>query len=104
MQPDHTLYEEMVRRGSRGRWFWRVGSWLYSGGLLGVALVLVVWPVMVFLRFGKTGIAYAVVLLVMAGLVVLGSFLKRTSYRIALGEGIDITKYFEKAADGGERQ
>ena len=71
---------------------------------MGVALVLVVWPVMVFLKFGNTGISYAVILLVMAGLVVLGSFLKKTSYRIALGEGIDITKYFEKAADGGERQ
>jgi len=104
MQPDHTLYVEMVQRGSRGRWFWRIGSWLYSAGLLGVALVLVVWPVMVFLRFGKTDISYAVALLVLAGLVVLGSFLKKTSYRIALGEGIDITRYFEKAADGVERQ
>jgi len=100
MQPDYTLYEEMVRRGSRGRWFWRIGGWLHSAGLLGIVLVLIVWPVVFFLRFGKTGISYAVIILVMAGLVVLGSFLKRTSYRIALGEGIDITKYFEKAADG----
>jgi len=104
MQPDQTLYEEMVRRGSRGRWFWLIGSRLHSAGLLGVALVLVVWPVMVFLKLGKTGISYAVALLVMGGLVVLGSFLKKTSYRIALGEGMDIAKYFEKAADGGERR
>ena len=73
MQPDHTLYVEMVRRGSRGRWFWRIGSWLHSAGLLGVALVLIVWPVVFFLRFGKTGISYAVAILVMAGLVVLGA-------------------------------
>ena len=100
MQPDHTLYEEMVRRGSRGRWFWRIGSWLYAAGLLGICLVLIVWPVAVFFRFGKTGIGYAVAILAMAGLVVLGSYLRRASYRIALSEGIDITKYFEKPADG----
>jgi len=94
MQPDHTLYEEMVRRGSRGRWFWLIGSWIHSAGLLGVSIVLVVWPVMIFLRFGKTGISYAVALLVMAGLTVLGSFLKKISYRIALGDGIDIARYF----------
>ena len=100
MQPDQPLYEEMVRRESRGRWFWRIGSWLHAAGLLGIVVVLMVWPVVFFLKFGKTGIAYAVAVLVLAGLVVLGSFLKRTSYRIALGEGIDITRYFEKPADG----
>ena len=43
MQPDYQLYEEMVRRGSNGRWFWRIGVWLYSAGLLGIVLVLMVW-------------------------------------------------------------
>jgi len=104
MQPDHPLYEEMVRRGSRGRWFWRIGSWLYSAGLLGVGLVLVVWPVVFYFRFGKTGIVYLVTLLVLAGLATLGSFLRRVSYRIALSEGIDITKYFEKPAAGEDRK
>lgn len=96
MQPDYPLYEEMLRRGSRGRWFWRVGTWLYAAGLLGIVAVLAVWPVVFFLKFGKTGITYAVLLLVMAGLVVLGGALRRISYRIALGEGIDITKYFDQ--------
>ena len=99
MHPDYPLYEEMVRRGSRGRWFWRVGSWLYSAGLLGICLFLIVWPMAVFFRLGRTGIGYAVALLVMAGLAALGSLLRRVSYRIALGEGIDITQYFEKPAD-----
>ena len=100
MQPDYPLYEEMVRRGSRGRWFWRIGSWLYPAGLLGIVLILIVWPVVFYFKFGKTGIAYAVTLLVMAGLSTLGSFLRRISYRIALDEGIDITKYFGKPAAG----
>lgn len=99
MQPDHKLYEEMVRRGSRGRWFWRIGTWLYVAGLLGLCLLLVVLPVAVFFRFGKMSIHYAVAILALAGLVVLGSFLKRISYRIALDEGMDITQYFEKPAD-----
>jgi len=99
MQPDYPLYEEMIRRGSRGRWFWRIGTWLYAAGLLGIALILVVWPVVFYFNFGKTGISYAVALVVMAGLAALGGFLRRVSYRIALGEGIDITKYFEKPAE-----
>ena len=100
MQPDYPLYEEMVRRGSRGRWFWRLGAWLYSAGLAGIVLVLIVWPVVFFFKFGKTGISYAVALVAMGWLSVLGSFLRKVSYRIALDEGIDITKYFEKARDG----
>ena len=100
MQPDYPLYEEMVRRGSLGRWFWRLGAWLYSAGLLGIVLVLIVWPVVFFFKFGKTGIGYAVALVAMGWLSVLGSFLRKVSYRIALDEGIDITKYFEKAGDG----
>ena len=88
-----------MRLGSRGRWFWRIGAWLYSAGLLGIVLVLIVWPVVFFFQFGRTGIAYAVALLVMAGLAMLGSFLRKVSYRIALGEGIDITKYIEDAGD-----
>lgn len=89
-----------MRRGSRGRWFWRFGVWLYSAGLLGIVLVLMVWPVVFFLKFGKTGIGYAVALVAMGVLSVLGSFLRKVSYRIALDEGIDIVKYFEKAVDG----
>jgi hypothetical protein len=100
MHPDQPLYEEMVRRDSRGRWFWRIGSWLYSAGLLGVVLILIVWPIVFFFKFGKTGIAYAVTILVMAALAALGSFLRRVSYRIALSEGIDIAQYFEKPASG----
>lgn len=100
MQPDHPLYEEMVRRGSNGRWVWRIGIWLYSAGLLGIVIVLMVWPVVFFFKFGRTGLAYPLALLAAGGLATLGSFLRKVSYRIALGEGIDITKYFEKAGDG----
>ncbi len=96
MYPDRELYLEMVRRGSRGRWFWLAGSRLQSAGLVGIALVLAVWPVMVYFKLGRTGINYVAALLALAALVVLGSFLRKVSYRIALGEGIDITKYFEK--------
>jgi len=94
MQSDYPLYEEMLRRGSRGRWFWRAGVWLCIG------LVLMVWPAVFFFKLGRTGLAYPVALLALAALAALGSFLRRVSYRIALGEGIDITRYFEKPADG----
>lgn len=100
MPLDQPLYEEMLRRGSRGCRFWRIGNWLYTAGILGIVAVLAVWPVVFFFRFGRTGLAFPVAL-VLAGLVfMLGNFLKRVSYRIALGEGIDIVKFIE----GGEKK
>lgn len=97
MQPDYPLYEEMVRRNSRGRWFWRAGAWLCYAGIIGLCLVFVVWPMMFFSNFAGWGIVFALTALVMAGLYTLGSFLKRVSYRIALGEGIDITQFIESS-------
>lgn len=100
MHPDRPLYEEMVRRGSRGRWYWLAGSRLYSAGLMGIVLVLLVWPVAFYFKFGRTGIAYAVALVGAAAMAAVGSFLRRVSYRIALEEGLDITKYFPKGPAG----
>ena len=103
MLQDYPLYEEMVRRGSRARWFWRAGAWLYSGGLLGIGLVLLVWPIAIYFKLGRTGIAYAAAIVAMGLLVVLGSFLRKVSYGIALDEGIDITAYFEKPPAGDKK-
>ena len=69
MLQDRPLYEEMVRTGSRGLWAWRAGNWLVRTGVIGIVLLL------------------------MAALSTLGSFLKRLSYRIALGEGIDVASF-----------
>jgi hypothetical protein len=38
----------------------------------------------------------------MGGLVVLGSFLRRVSYRIALNEGIDIVGFLREPAEPGK--
>lgn len=100
MPLDYPIYEEMVRRGSNGRWVWRIGSWLYYAGLLGIILLLIVWPVVFFFKFGDVGIAFGAALLLMAGMFVLGNFLIRVSFRIAAGEGLDISKYSGKAGDG----
>lgn len=95
MQPDYPLYEEMVRTGSRGRWFWRIGSWLYYTGLLGIILLLIVWPVFFYFKISDAGLLFFVLLILMAALFTLGAFLKKVSYRIALGEGIDIARYLQ---------
>jgi hypothetical protein len=50
---------------------------------------------MFFYHFSDWGIAFVLIALVLAGLYTLGSFLKRISYRIALGEGIDISQFIE---------
>lgn len=102
MQPDQPLYDEMLRRGSRGRWFWLVGGWLRLAGLGGLVLALVLWPAVFYFRIGDFGFYFALALFGAAGLFTLGTFLKRVSYRIALGEGIDLPRYFGKPA-GGEK-
>lgn len=99
MQPDQPLYDEMVRRGSRGRWFWLTGGWLRLAGICGIVLALVLWPAALYFRIGDFGFYFALGLFVSAGLFTLGTFLKRISYKLALKEGLDITAYFEK--EGG---
>jgi hypothetical protein len=99
MLQDYPLYEEMVRRGSRGRWFWRIGSWLFYISVIGICLLLAVWPVVLFFSISDFGLMFFVALVLLAGLFTLGSFLKKVSYKIALGEGIDIAAYLAGGDD-----
>lgn len=96
MQPDQGLYEEMARRGSRGCRLWRVGTWLRITGLLGIGFVLLVWPAVLFFGVLDAGMLLAILILLMGAVFMLGNFLKKLSYRIALGEGIDIAEYLDK--------
>lgn len=91
-----------MRRGSRGRWFWRIGSWLYYTGLGGIILLLIVWPVVFYFKIGDAGLLFFVLLVLMAAFFTAGSFLKKVSYRIALGEGLDIAKYLQGPGAGSK--
>lgn len=84
-----------MRRGSRGRWFWRIGSWLYYTGTVGIILLLIIWPVVFYFKVGDAGLLFFVLLVLMAALFTAGTFLKKVSCRIALGEGLDIAKYLQ---------
>ncbi len=101
MAPDRQLYEEMLRRGSRGRLFWLLGHWLKLAGLFGIVLALVAWPAVFFVKLPGGGRAAGFALLLLAGLYGLGFYLKRLSYRIAWSEGIDVAKFLGQ--DGGGR-
>lgn len=93
MLQDRPLYEEMVRLGSRGRWAWLAGNWLIHVGVSGIVILLIVWPGVFYFKVSESGLLFLIVLFVMAALFTLGSFLKRLSYRIAFGEGIDVAKF-----------
>lgn len=93
MLQDQPLYEEMVRTGSRGLWAWRAGNWLVRTGVFGIVILLIVWPGIFYFKVSESGLIFFGVLLFMAALFTLGSFLKRLSYRIALGEGIDVANF-----------
>lgn len=92
MQQDHAVYEEMLRRGSRGLWFWRLGSWLRSAGLLGIIFLLLVWPVGLYFKISDVWLMLFLALVLMAGMFTLGGLLKRISYKIAVSEGLDLAK------------
>lgn len=95
MLQDRPLYEELARLGSRGRWFWLVGNWLVYAGLLGIILLLLAWPAVLYFKIGDAGLLFFVLLVASAGLFTAGSFLKKISYRIALNEGIDVPKFLQ---------
>ncbi|HCC47751.1 MAG TPA: hypothetical protein DEQ38_06495 [Elusimicrobia bacterium] len=100
MLQDYPLYEEMVRLGSRGRWVWRIGNWLVYTGVIGIIFLLIIWPVVFYFKISDAGLIFLVALFIMAALFTLGSLLKRLSYRIALGEGIDVVKFLTVEEDG----
>ncbi|MDA8130112.1 MAG: hypothetical protein M0011_01275 [Elusimicrobia bacterium] len=100
MHPDRLLYEEMARRGSRGRWFLRAGIWLSNAGLLGIALLLVLWPVNLYFKLGDAGFLFWLALMLAASLFVAGNLLKRIAYRMALSEGMNLAAFFARKGDG----
>lgn len=100
---DYPLYEEMVRLGSRGRWFWRIGNWLSYAGLIGMVSVLILWPLMFIIRLGDAGFAFVLALVLMTGVFLAGKLLKRISYWLAEREGIDVPKYLEKPGDESKK-
>jgi hypothetical protein len=106
MSMDYPNYEEMKRRGSRGRWFWIIGDRLYYLGLLGAFIFPIVVPLGI-LREHKFDIAAIMrttgarewihalgavlaIFLFFAGVFFVGRMLKGLSYKIAEREGIDI--------------
>lgn len=98
MSMDYPLYEEMIRRKSRGRWFWRIGDWLYYIGLLIFLSSPIFIGMVVYVKLTKTGkgsplAAGALWALFGACVFLLGGWLKNLSYSIAEKEGIDVRKY-----------
>lgn len=84
MSMDYPFYEEMVRRGSRGRWFWRIGDWLYY---IGIFVFMFGIPAAALLKIGTLKIG----LVGVSGIVIFvcGVVLKNISYWIAKREGMD---------------
>jgi hypothetical protein len=98
MSLDYPLYEEMVRRKSRGRWFWRMGDYLYYIGLLTLCGSPVLYLIFTGSKAAGLGTPNPHLVAGVAGLLgicvfMLGGFLKGISYTIAKKEGIDIQRY-----------
>lgn len=99
MSLDYPNYEEMIRRGSRGRWFWPIGDWMYY---LGILLGLI-WPMGAVSKWINNPLIpvwpFVLVWLGLVALIPLGLHLKKLAYHIAEKEGIDFSNAYPVKED-----
>ena len=90
--PDYALYEKMRRKSPRAAGYWMAGDRLYHAGLF---LTMVSIPALfyIYTRLEPGGMLYGMVGLLAGsvGILALGIYLKRESYKLAMKAGIDIT-------------
>jgi len=94
LSPDRDFYEHIKRRNPRASLLWLAGDRLFHGGLV---LVMIFIPAIFFAYTEKVsplfmfwlsgGLALSIILFFV------GIFLKRESYKTAMKDGMDITKY-----------
>ena len=90
---DYPLYEKMRKRAPQAAVFWMAGDRLFH---LGLFLTMISIP-LIFVVYTQWGggdyLLWSGALLAVAiGMLALGVYLKRESYKRALKAGIDITK------------
>jgi len=94
LSPDRDFYEHIKRRNPRASLFWLAGDRIFRTGLV---LVMIFIPVLFFAYTEKVSSLF--MLWLSGGLAVsvilffVGIFLKRESYKTAMKDGMDITKY-----------
>ena len=94
LSPDRNFYEHIKRRNPRASLFWLAGDRLYRMGLI---MVMIFMPVIFFAYAEKISAGF--ILWLWGGLAVsiilffAGIFLKRESYKTAMKDGMDISKY-----------
>ena len=91
---DRAFYEAIKRKNPRASSFWLTGNNLYHAGL---TLVMLLLPCIFFAYTKEASVTLMAWLAagLVASFVMLfgGIFLKRESYKIAMKDGMDITKY-----------
>ena len=93
--PDYPIYERMKRKNPKAALYWLVGDRLYHTGLL---LTMLSIPALFFVytQTGTAGMFPWLIsgLAVSIGIFFLGIFCKREAYKLAIRDGMDISKPF----------
>jgi hypothetical protein len=88
---DYPLYEKMKRKSPKASRYWIVGDHLYHAGLF---LIMLSIPALFFVYSQmESNIILGCLFIVLIGsngILVLGIYLKRKSYKLAIKAGIDI--------------
>ena len=91
--PDYPLYERMKRKNPKAALFWLAGDRLYHSGLM---LTMLAIPALFFV-YTQYGINdyfpwLVVGLVISVGMFFAGIFFKREAYKLAIKDGMDISK------------
>jgi hypothetical protein len=91
--PDYPIYERMKRKNPKAARYWMTGDRLYHTGLL---LTMLSIPALFFVytQAGTTGMFPWLIggLVISVGIFFLGIYCKREAYKLAIREGMDISK------------
>ena len=94
LSPDRNFYDHIKRKNPRASLFWLAGDRLFHAGLV---MIMIFIPVIFFAYTKKVSALFMLWLLgglaVFVTLFLAGIFLKRESYKTAMKDGMDITKY-----------
>ena len=91
--PDYPIYERMNRKNPKAALYWMVGDRLYHSGLL---LTMLSIPALFFVytQSGTAGLFPWLIggLTVSVIIFMLGIYFKREAYKLAIQDGMDISK------------
>lgn len=91
--PDYPIYEKLKRKNTKAALYWMIGDRLYHTGLM-LTMLFIPALFFVYTQIGISGMFPWLIggLFVSAGIFFLGIRYKREAYKLAIRDGMDLSK------------